>query len=268
MLDAGGGATRSITYLAQCLALRGDDAGDEGTYPFIAQRYVEAARPDVQVTTRVIYYSYPYLDLEQKFEFAVRGHPDIIVIEIPASPVAWRAGTPLDLSRFPSAIRTAHQRFRYLRDLRGHLQVPQGVDRLVHIVDVNFRAALNGPLRRLVRRLPTPTLPEYESLVETTLARLAARTTATIVLAGPAGFTETGPGDGYVDGAVKAYASVNDMVRRIASRRGMAFVDRVAVAVEEGTSFFRPGSSIYYSASGHRTMGRFVGHTLLSHGLL
>ena len=259
---------RSIAYLSQCIALKGDDAGDEGTYPFIAERYLEAARPGTRVTTQVIYYSYPYLDLEQKFEFAARGQPDVIVIEIQASPVAFRAGTPLDLRRFPSAIRTAHQRFRYLRDLRAHLQLPPGVSQLVHLVDVNFRAAVDGPLRRLVRRLPAPTVPEYASMVETTLARLAATTTATIVLAGPAGFTDSGPGNSYVDGAAKAYDSVNDMVKRIASRHAMAFVDRVAVAVGGGAAFFRPGSSIYYSAGGHRTMGRFVGETLLRDGVL
>ena len=259
---------RSIAYLSQCIALHRDDAGDEGTYPFIAQRYLEAARPGVAVTTRVIYYSYPYFDLEPKFEFAVRSRPDVIVIEIPASPVAFRAGTPIDLHRFPSAIRTAHQRFRYLRDLRAYLRLPPGMSQLVHLVDISFRAAVDGPLGRLVRRLPTPTVPEYESMVETTLARLAAKTTATIVLAGPAGFTDSGPGNGYMDGAAKAYDSVNDMVKRIASRHAMAFVDRVTVAASGGRSFFRPGSSIFYSAGGHRTMGRFVGETLLRDGVL
>jgi hypothetical protein len=258
----------AVTFLGQCLPVRADLAGDDGTYPYVAERYVQAARPGTRITTTVIYYEYPYADLEVKFDLALRGRPDVIVLEVPARPVAYPDSTPVDLRRLPRRLRSSYQRVRYLRGLNERLRAAPGMDRLVQIADVGLRAVLAGPLRHLVRRYPVPTLAEYETLVAATIARLTAKTTATLILAGPAGFTEAGDGDGYVDGAPDLYDAVNAMVRRIAARHHLPFIDRVAVTAGEGPGFFHPGSSIHYAPAGHRAMGRFLGEMLLSQGIL
>ena len=190
------GKTYSVAYLSQCLPFCLEDVAAEGTYPFVAQRYVEAARPGVRISTTVFPYTYPYADLEFKADLALRDRPDVIVLEIPAGPVARRRVGPVDLRRFPGGVRTGWQRIQYVRELRLSLRLPPVADRLVQIVDVGLRGVLTGPLRRLVRRLPMPTLTEYQSLVEAAITRLQAKTSATLVLIGPGGFTEAGGGDG------------------------------------------------------------------------
>jgi len=260
---------RSIVYLSQCLPLRQEDASADGTYPFVAQHYVEHARPGLRIETTVITYFHPYeSDLGVKFDRAERARPDVIVLEVPARPVAHVESHPVDLRRFPSGVRTAYQRFRHLRELNQRMPLAYPLDKLIHVADISLRAVIDGPLRRLVRRYPTPTLDEYEALVAEIIARLAARTAATLVLAGPAGFSERGCGDGYVDDAPQLYDTVNDMARRIAARHVLPFIDRVAVAGDGGTSFFLPGSSIVYAPAGHLELGRFVGATLLKLGVL
>lgn len=258
----------TVAYLSQCLPFRLEDVTHEDTYPFVAQRYVEAARPGVRLSTTIHPYTYPYVDLELKEDLALRDRPDVVVLEIPAGPVARRREPPVDLRRFPTRVRTGWQRIQHLRELRVKLQLSPVTDRVVQVADIGLRAVVNGPLRRITRRFPMPTVSEYESLVEAAIGRLQAKTSATLVLIGPGGFTESGGGDGCADDARKLYDVVNEMTRRIAERRHLLFVDRVALAAEAERSFFLPGASIYYSPEGHRTFGRFLGHELVTGGVV
>jgi hypothetical protein len=265
---AGGDRTYSLVYLGQCLAGGHEpDTGNE-TYPLVTRRYVEAARPGLRLETTILFYDSPYVDLDFKSDLALRARPDVLVLDVPARPVAYATKEALDLRRFPRGVRSVYQRARHLRELNELLRLPPGVGPLVQLADVGFRAVLEGPLRHLVRRYPTPSLHEYALLVEGAVERLKARTTATLVLSGPGGFTEAGSGNGYADDAKTLYDAVNDLARQIAERHHLLFIDRVAAAAGAGPSFFQPGSSIHYSRDGHVALGRFLGDLLLTHGVL
>src|SRR5207247_7409426 len=64
--------TYSLVYLGQCLPLHQDSARDEVTYPYVAQHYVETARPGLRIATTIVFYESPYVDLEFKFDLAAR----------------------------------------------------------------------------------------------------------------------------------------------------------------------------------------------------
>lgn len=122
--------------------------GLEETYPEQARHLIMAERPGREVFIDVVPFWYPYAGhLDVKLRVALRRHPHVLVVEIPAGPVVIEHTGAGDLQRFPRHIRSAYQRVRYLRALgRELLGKHAGGRGLVSIVDWSIKSMFNGPL--------------------------------------------------------------------------------------------------------------------------
>jgi hypothetical protein len=258
-----------VAFLSQCNAFP-KYVEHEATYPEQVRYLIEAERPGRRILTEIVPFWYPYENhLRVKLGVALRRHPDVLVVEIPAGPVVQEhIGNP-DLRRFPRGIRSAYQRALYLRALgRNFLNAyPLGRE-LVSVIDWSINSIVDGPLRGLVRRHPREGLATYEDIVEAAVSSIVAQAGPAVVLVGPGGFDANEGDRGWSPETPENYRAVNELTRRVAAKHGLPFVDRVGAADAEKRRFFQQGSATHYSQFGHRLLAQEIADTLLKSGLI
>lgn len=228
------------------------------TFPQVARRVIEAARPELKVEVRIETVMHP-TDLPAAVSRTMIDPPDIAVVEI-IGWVAVRGRRSADLTRLPPRLQSAYARAAHLQQMASAVAAEWGAGPIV-TVKADAVALAASPLRRLVRRLPRPDLPEYEHLVRDSLARLGG---TTVVIQGPGDFNRDLAMRGVTDDALRIYREVDAMARRIAAEHCALFVDRFA-SVARG--FYQPGS-IRPGVDGHALWGHMLADELLAAGLV
>jgi hypothetical protein len=141
------------------------------TFPAVAQRVVEAARPglNLRVLTEPSYHPGDYPAAARR---AVRKRAAVAVVEV-AGWFAVNGARAVDLARLPGGVRSAYDRVRHLRDVSTKLRNRWPVaSRLVIGVETTINALADGPLRTLLPRQPRPSLSEYEERLDVALTEL------------------------------------------------------------------------------------------------
>ena len=240
-----------IAFLGQCLVHGYEGVDGKETFPNVLRARILAEKPGVAPRVSVDSFYHP-AELPRKIARASTPRPpDVLVIDV-AGYFAARDVGAVDLSQLPHGINTGYERARHFRAVaKGLLRAYPAAGGLLRRLETTGVAVANGILRPLLRRYPTPTLPDYEQFLEDAV-HVARRTEGmTVVLQGPGMFNDGETDRRYAPNTQEIYRQVNGMVRRVAETNGLLFVDRMAVT--DSLSVCLPGS-IRLSAHGHRVM--------------
>lgn len=253
-----------IAFLGQCLVHGYEGVDGRQTFPNILQTRIRADHPGVAPLVNVESFYHP-AELPGKVARVLKPPPDVLVIDV-AGYFAARDVGAVDLSQLPRGIDTAYERLRHLRSVaKGLLRVYPAAAGLIRRVETTGVAWANGILRPLLRRYPTPTLPDYRQFLDEAV-RIARRTErTTVVLQGPGMFNDGEMDRRYAPDTQEIYRQVNAMARHIAEANGLLFVDRMAVT--DSLSVCLPGS-IRLSEHGHQVMADALFDTLTQGGVL
>lgn len=235
------------------------------TFPAVMARAIRAARmgPPVQVLQELVFHP---ADLPSAARRAARKRPDVAVIEAVGWPAA-HGRHPIDLSRLPAGVRSAYDRIRHFRRA-ATVAVASRPDAASQISRVNrqLTSLASGPLRLLLRRLPRPSIAEYEVALEDAVRHLRG-TGTTVVVQGPGAFNDACAIPGVVSNVTEIYRSVHTMAFQVAERTGALFVDRLTATPLSTDRFYLKGQ-IRPSPAGHLVWGELLAEELLRAGLV
>lgn len=246
----------TVAFLGQCHTSGYPGVAPEATFPQVCRRAIEAFRPGTTLDLVFAPYQHPS-ELPPSAEQALRAHPRIVVIEV----IGWLAvkgGRAADLLRLPARVRTRYERMKHFREVSQRLatQVPDTLTRVA--------ANAHEILRPLLSRHPRPTVAEYESYVDETVAAIARVPDTHVVIQGPGAPNLELDARGLPVDTEERYRAVEAMAKRVAEQRGALYVDRWDSVT---STFFLPGD-IRPRAEGHSMWGHLLARELLGAGLV
>jgi hypothetical protein len=246
----------TIAFVGQCHTSGYPGVPPEETFPQVCRRAVEAFRPGTTLDLVFAPYQHPS-ELPPSAEQVLRARPRVVVIEV----IGWLAvkgGRAADLSRLPARVRTRYERMKHFRDVSQRLaaQVPDTLTR----VPVNAHEIL----RPLLSRHPRPSVAEYESFVDRTVASIARVPGTHVVVQGPGAPNLELDVRGLPPDTEERYRAVEAMAKRVAAMRGALYVDRWDSVTSR---FYLPGD-IRPRTEGHSMWGHLLARELLRAGLV
>jgi hypothetical protein len=242
----------TIAFLGQCQTSGYPGVPPEATFPQVCRRALETRLPRRSVSVVTEEYQHPS-ELPRATDRVLRARPRVVVLEV----VGWLAvkggGEAVDLSRLPRGVRSAYDRARHFRSVR---QLLSSIPETTHALAANV-------LRPLLPRYPRPTLAEYESFVDSTVAQIQHGGTP-VVVQGPGAPNLALEARGIAADMPERYRDVERMAQRVAQHRGALYVDRWSTI----TPRFYLSGSIRPHADGHTIWGNLLADELLSAGLV
>lgn len=255
-------AETKIAFLGQCQTTGYKGVPAEASFPQVCRRAVQARRPGVTIDVAIEQYHHP-AELPRATERVLGARPRVVVLEV-VGWVAVNGRTAVDLSQLPRGIRTAYQRTRYFHHM-SHLiaaKLPETA-KLVERVQTSAHALATNVLGSLLPRYPRPTIEEYESLVDASVAHMQETPGLTVVVQGP-GAPNLDLEARRLAGMPERYRAVEEMARRVAMTRGALYVDRWSTV---DSAFYLP-RSVRLHADGHAVWGNLLADELLAAGLV
>jgi len=250
-----------IAFLGQCHTTGYEGVPAIATFPQVARRVIEAQRHEVSVDVRIEYVGHP-ADLPRAMETAAADGAKIVVVEI----VGWLAVTgrrSADLSKLPSRLRSAYARAQHLHEASRAMTDAWKESGAIATVRADMATAA-GPMRRLLRRLPRPTVEEYAAFARDGIRRMREHPGAVLVIQGPGAFNRDLDYRSLPPETLEIYRAVDAMARRLAEEHRALYVDRWA-SIAPG--FYLPGS-IRPGVEGHAVWGHLLAEKLMSAGLV
>jgi hypothetical protein len=255
---------RRVVFIGPCHTTGYPGVRPDETFPVVACRAVEAARPGLtlHVLTEPSYHPGDYPAAARR---AARKRPALAVVEV----AGWFAVTgarAVDLGRLPGGVRSAYDRVRHLRNISAKLRNRWPVaSRLVIGVETTIAALAEGPMRPLLPRLPRTSLAEYEQLLDVAVTELRAHD-VDVVVEGPGLMNAELDDPALPPDSIEQYAAVNRLARALAQRHGAPFVDHID-ATPAFPGFHLPGS-VRPSVAGHEAWGELLAERMLETGLV
>lgn len=248
-------SSRTLGFVGQCHTVGYQGVPARLAFPEVCKRAIESARPATNVVVRLEPYYHPS-ELVRRVRAVLRHRPHVVVIEA----VGWLAiaGTrALDLSKLPARVRTRYERVTHFREVSRSIanKIPDGAE-LIYRTPVD--ASL---LRPIVRRHPRPTVQEYEDCLD---AALTAAHGTRVVVQGPGAPNLSLGNRGLPPDAVERYRAVNEMARRVATRRQALYIDRWDTV---DSAFYTEGS-VRPTANAHAVWGHLLAAELLRHSVV
>jgi hypothetical protein len=253
----------TIAFLGQCQTSGYPGVPPEATFPQVCRRALETRLPQRSVSVVTEEYQHPS-ELPRATDRVLRARPRVVVLEV----VGWLAvkggSEAVDLSQLPRGIRSAYDRARHFRRVTHMIstKIPEAAG-MIRRVQNNAQALATGVLRPLLPRYPRPTLAEYESFVDSTVARIQ-RDGTPVVVQGPGAPNLALEARGIAADMPERYREVERMAQRVAQHRGALYVDRWSTI----TPRFYLSGSIRPHADGHTIWGNLLADELLSAGLV
>ncbi len=215
----------TIAFLGQCQTSGYPGVPPEATFPQVCRRALETRLPQRTVSVITEEYQHPS-ELPRATDRVLRARPRVVVLEV----VGWLAvkggSEAVDLSQLPRGIRSAYDRARHFRRVTQLIstKIPEAAG-MIRRVQTNAQALATGVLRPLLPRYPRPTLAEYESFVDSTVAQIQLEGTP-VVVQGPGAPNLALEARGIASNMPERYREVERMAQRVAAKRGALYVDR------------------------------------------
>jgi hypothetical protein len=258
-----------VVFLGQCFVFGYRGVSRQQTYPSIVVARVAAERPDVLIEPIPVGFYHP-LELPAKVARVMTApRPDIIVVDAAANAIAGLGPEPVNVESMPVAMATVTESARHGREVaKGLTERYRVLAPLVDAMEQAGRRLVDSSIVPFVRRRRQPTLLEYEHALEETIAVARAEgSTTALVLQGPSVFNPDESHEAFRPDTIELYRRVNNMVRRVATARGVSFVDRLDVAGASNPALFLDGA-IRLSPFGHHLFGHALAEHLLHAGLV
>jgi hypothetical protein len=248
-------SSRTLGFVGQCHTIGYEGVPAELAFPEVCKRAIESARPATNVVVQLEPYYHPS-ELVRRVRAVLRHQPHVVVIEA----VGWLAvaGTrALDLSKLPPKVRTRYERVTHFREVSRSIanEIPQGAGLI-------YRTPTDASLLRpIVRRHPRPSVQEYEDCLD---AAIAAAAGTRVVVQGPGAPNLALGQRGLPPDTLERYRAVNEMARRVATRRQALYIDRWDTV---SSGFYTEGS-VRPSASAHAVWGHLLAAELMRHSVV
>jgi hypothetical protein len=260
--------TVRIAFLGNCyiFGYRGVPARD--TFPEIARRRIEAERPGVRIEVVRTPVYHPADLPRQVARVLVKHSPDVVIIDAPASPLAFAGGKPRvsaqGLPRGAARLIDGVQKgFSLLRAFSAEHRVVRpafkAMERMSH-------AVVDRKIVPVQRHTP-PTFEDYERCLEEAIGLVSAQSTTRLIVQGPSGFNIDESHHVYKPGTLDLYRDVNAMVKRVTVTHDVTMIDRQHVVDGANPDMFL-GKTVRMSAAGHLATGHALASTILDTHIL
>ncbi len=165
----------TIAFVGQC-HLAGQGLDSQTSFPQVTRRWLESSRPGFRCNVVLEQYHHPW-DLRQAVDKVLRVRPHIVVIEAPGWLVV-KGTEAVDLSRFPSRVRSAYDRIRHFRFVSGRVAsaMPRTVVTAGTRVQTSSIRTLARILSPLLPRYPRPTIEEFGACLEDAILQVRENT--------------------------------------------------------------------------------------------
>ena len=235
-----------VLLLGQCLSYGYDGVSQDATYPRVAASMLRSSFPQLRFRLDVKYFYYPTGLKSLLAHRLVLTRPDLAVINLPAMFAAtqWRVNMMYEIA--PELIDTARSFMRRLEaTVRGRRSAPPAPQTLL---DRTF--ALKEPI----------SLAEYEQLIEEAITHSRRISNCRFILMGPGRFNEDTV-EQYAVHSPEVWASVNGMVKRVAERLDVGFINAQEALGEYGGEVFCLNNH-RFSPFGHAIVAREVANVI------